>query len=79
MQQNSDAIREAMQLAASPQGQQLLCFLRQKNASQLQQAADSAASGDIARAKALLSDLLRDPQTRKLLEQLGGNHGTTGR
>ena len=79
MQQNSDAIREAMALAASPQGQQLLNLLRQKNESQLRQAADRAEAGDIAQAKALLSGLLQDPQAKKLLEQLGGNHGTTGR
>lgn len=79
MQQNPDAIRKAMALAATAQGQQLLNLLRRNDPVKLQQAMESAASGNTQQAKALLSNLLQDPEARRIIEQLGGSHGSVGR
>lgn len=79
MPNNSDAIREAMRMAQSPAGQQLLRLLQQGNSQALQQAMQSAASGDYESAKNALSAVLNDPQAQKLLKQMGGSHGPDGR
>lgn len=79
MPNNSDAIQEAMRMAQSPAGQQLLRLLQQGNSQALQQAMNSAASGDYESAKKALSTVLNDPQAQKLLRQMGGNHGSDGR
>lgn len=79
MQQNPDAIREAMRLAATPQGQQLIALLNKNGGAQLHNAAQLAAGGDMTLAKTLLKDLLQDPRARQLMEQLGGNYGPAGR
>lgn len=75
MQNSNDAMQEAMRLANTPAGQQLLRMLQQNSADQLQQAMSSAAAGDYTQAKKTLSALLDTPEARRLLEQMGGNHG----
>ena len=65
------SMQEAMRLASSPAGQQLIAMLQQQNSADLQKAMNSAAAGDMEQAKKALSALLQDPQTRKLLDQLG--------
>jgi len=79
MQQNPEAIREAMRLASTPQGQQLLSLLRKTDPSRLQQLMQSAASGNTDQARAALQSILQDPQAKKIVEQLGGSHGANGR
>ena len=79
MEHNQEAIREAMRMANSPAGQQLLQILQQQNGAGLQNAMESAASGNYDAAKKVLSQLLKDPQARKLMEQMGGSHGSDGR
>ena len=73
MQKNSEdfSMQEALRLAQSPAGQQLLAMLRQADSGQIQQAMDQANAGDMKSAKKALSGLLADPQIRRLLEQLG--------
>lgn len=75
MQNSNEAMQEALRLAKTPAGQQLLQLLQQNNATQLQKAMSSAAAGDYAQAKQTLSALLDTPEAKKLLNQLGGNHG----
>ena len=74
MQKNSQdfSMQEALRLAKSPAGQQLLAFLQQSNSQQLQQAADLAAAGNLDAASRTLSSLTNDPKIRELLKQLGG-------
>lgn len=62
---------DAMKMAKSDAGQQLIALLQQKNSPQLQQAMEKASTGDYAQAKQLLSTLLTDPRTKELLTQLG--------
>ena len=79
MQSNQDAIREAMRLAQSPAGQQLLHILHSTGGQELDQAMQKALSGDYQDAKKLLANLMTDPRTAELMQQMGGNHGTDGR
>lgn len=76
---DQDAIREAMRLAQTPAGRQLLQMLQSSNDPQLQNAMASAASGDYSAAKQALSAILSNPEAQKLLRQMGGNHGSDGR
>ena len=64
---------DAMRLAQSDAGKQLFAALQQKDSHTLQQAMRQAAAGDFAQVKQTMSDLLRDPQIRELLNRLGGN------
>lgn len=79
MRNDQDAIREAMRLAQSPAGKQLIQMLQGSGDPQLQKAMASAASGDYAGAKQALSAILSNPEAQKLLRQMGGNHGPDGR
>lgn len=79
MQNNQDAIREAMRMAQTPAGQQLLQMLRAGNSQELKTAMDRAAAGDYAAAKQALSAILNNPEAQKLLQQMGGSNGSNGR
>lgn len=68
---NDDAMAEAMRLAQSPAGQQLLQILRKTGGEQLQQAIAKAAAGDYDQAKQTICQLMEDPEAQKLLSQLG--------
>lgn len=73
MQKNSDnfSIQEAMKLASSPSGQELIAALRQNDMGQIQKAAELASAGDYSQAQQLLSNLLQDPKIQSLLTKLG--------
>ncbi len=68
---NDFSMQDALRLAKSPAGQQLLALLKQTDSSRLQQAAEQAGSGNMEQAKLTLSQLLASPQVQKLLEELG--------
>lgn len=72
MEYNEQAIHEAMRLAKTPAGQQLLNILQQNSSEELRRAMEKAASGDMSQAKQAVSAMLKDPQVQKLLEQMGG-------
>jgi len=72
MQNNEQAIQEAMRLAQSPEGKRLMHLLQSKNADALNQALSSVSKGDYTQAQKILSSLLTDPETRDLLNQFGG-------
>lgn len=68
---NPNPMQEAMKIAATPAGQQLMQYLRQSGGMELKQALSSAAAGNYDQAKQTINALLKDPEARKLLEQLG--------
>ena len=74
MQKNSQefSMQEALRLAQSDAGQQLLNLLQQQNGTKLQQAIDQAARGDYDRVKQTMASLLANPEIRELLEKMGG-------
>lgn len=69
------SMQDAMRLAQTPAGQQLLSILQQQNSPELKNAMNSAAAGDYAGAREALSSLLDSPEIAALLKQLGGSHG----
>ena len=75
MQKNSQdfSMQEAMRLAKTPAGQQLLALLQQADKRSVNQAMAKAAAGDYEQAKALLGPLLASEEARALLAQLGGS------
>ena len=78
MLKNSDnfSMQEALRLANSDAGQQLLALLKQENGSALQRAMDQAGAGDYEQVQKTLGSLLESPQAQALLRQLRGNdHG----
>lgn len=76
MDNNKDfSMQDALRLAQTPAGQQLISMLRQRNDPSLQKAMNSAASGDYSQAKEALSSLLQNPEIAALLKQLGGGNG----
>lgn len=72
MQKNSQnfSMQEALRLARSDAGQQLLQLLQQSDSATLQQAADMAAAGNYQQAGSALSKLLDSPEIQALLKQL---------
>ena len=73
MQKNSEdfSMQEALRLAKSPAGQQLLAMLRRKDNGQLQQAMDLATEGNYAQASQILGALLSSSEAQQLLNELG--------
>lgn len=74
-----DAIREAMRMAQTPAGKQLIQMLRTSGDPNLQKVISGAAAGDQEAAKQALSAILSNPEAQKLLRQMGGSHGSDGR
>ena len=74
MHKNSEnfSVQDAMRLAGTPAGQELLNLLRQGDSSKLQQAAQMASEGNYAQAQQLLSGFLQDPEVHRLLSKMGG-------
>ena len=70
------SMQEAMHLAQSDAGQQLLQLLRSNHGDAARSALEKAQSGDIAQAKQALQAFLADPQAQELLRRLKeGQHG----
>ncbi len=74
MQKNPDGFHfeDAMRLAATPTGRQLLSLLQQSDPAALQNVMAQAAAGDMTAAQNMLQPLLADEEVQKLLKQLGG-------
>ena len=68
--QNFD-LQEAMRLANSPAGKQLMEMLQKTDQSKVAQATDRANAGDYAAALDTLKGLLDSQDVQKLLKQLG--------
>ena len=74
MQKNSEdfSVQEALRLAKSPAGQQLLAMLRQADTGQLQQTMEQFSAGDYNKASQTLSALLSSPEAQRLIRELRG-------
>lgn len=74
MKKNSQnfSMEDALRLAGTREGQQLLSLLRRAGGEDLQKA---AASGDVDAIKAALGPLMRSPQFQSLMKELEGRHG----
>lgn len=65
------SIQDAMRLAQTPTGKQLIALLRTTGGKDFQDAMTKAAAGDYAQAKTLITAMLSSAEAQKLLEQLG--------
>ena len=74
MQKNSGefSMQDAMRLAKSPVGEQLLAMLQKKDPNVLNQAMQQANEGNYDQVKDTMSALLHDKEIQNLLKQLGG-------
>ena len=66
------SMKEAMKLANSDAGKQLLNQIQKSNPKELEQAMAQAAQGDYSNLSETLKPLLASEQIQKLLKQLGG-------
>ena len=69
------AMQEAKKLAANPQAKEFVRQLQQKDPQLVQTLLQQTAAGNFSQAKQMLTALLEDPQTRVILESLGGSNG----
>lgn len=73
-------IQQAMRLANSSTGQQLLNLLQATQGDALQGAIDQAAAGNYDQLKKTVQQLLSNEQARQLVEKLGSDrNGSNGR
>ena len=63
---------DAMRLANTPAGQQLIAMLQKADTSVMRNAMEQATSGNFEQAKQALEPLLASSEVQKLLRQLGG-------
>ncbi len=77
MEKNSGnfSVQDAMKLANSPAGKQLIALLQQSDPAMMQKITEHASSGDYSQAKQALAPLLASEEVKKLLQQLGGQNG----
>lgn len=73
MQKKSEdfSVQEALRLAKSPAGRQLIAMLQRSDNGQLQQAMQHASNGDYTKASQTLSTLLGSEEAQSLLKELG--------
>lgn len=64
------SVEDAMRIAGSPTGQQLLAMLRRQDSDQLQKIIDQANSGNYKKAGSALSSMLSSPEAQALLKKL---------
>lgn len=67
------SLEEAMRLANSPAGKQLMALLQQQPKEALNAAAGQAAAGDLDAAKASLEALFSSKEAQALMQQLRGS------
>ena len=73
MQKKSEdfSVQEALRLAKSPAGRQLMAMLQRSDSGQLQQAMQQASAGDYVKASQTLNSLLGSEEAQALLKELG--------
>ena len=69
---NDFSMQEAMRLANSPAGQQLLALFRQTDPETLQKVMQQASAGDYSQVQQTLAPLLATEEAKNLLQQMGG-------
>ena len=72
---NSFSMGDAMQMANSPAGKQLLAMLQSQDPQVLQQAMAKAKAGDYQAAKQMLEQITKNERAQKLIHQMEQQHG----
>lgn len=74
------SMQEAMRLANTEAGKQLIALFQQQHGAAFQNVMDSAKAGDMEQAKRSLASFMADPKTKALLRQMQeGQNGRNGR
>ncbi len=68
------SIQEAMRLASTPAGKQLLQIIQSAGGDTVEQARKHAASGDYQQAQQALSDMLKSSKVQQLLKEMEKHH-----
>ncbi len=71
---NSFSMDDALRLAATPAGKELLNLLKSNTSQDMTSARKAVESGDYEMAKKSLSSLLQSPEIQKLLRQMENGH-----
>ena len=71
---NSVSMDDALRMAATPAGKELINLLKANTSSDMDSARKAVASGDYEAAKASLSSLLQSADIQKLLRQMENGH-----
>lgn len=66
------SMQDAMRMANTDAGKQLLTLLQQNNADALKQAMSQANQGDYRNLSKTLAPLINSPEVQQLLKQMGG-------
>ena len=66
------SLQQAIELAQTTAGQQLIAHLQNIGGQEFQNALSKAASGDYEQAKSMISAMLTNPEAQELLRKLGG-------
>ena len=70
---NGETIQQAMKLAQSSAGKQLIQLFQLHGGQELRAAMEQAAAGNYNNAQKTISALMQNPEAKKLLEQMGGS------
>ena len=73
--QNSFTMEDAIRLAGTPAGQQLINLLKSSTDRNMDSARKAVEAGDMEQAKKSLSSLLKSPDIQKLLKELENSNG----
>lgn len=65
-------VQEAMKLAQTAAGKQLIQLLQSTGGDDLRKAMELAAAGDYSKAQKTISNLMQNPEAKKLFDQMGG-------
>ena len=65
------SVQEAIKLAKTDAGKQLIALLQQQNGKEIQNAMAQANAGDFIQARQALNAILQNPEAKALLQQLG--------
>ena len=68
---SSFSIQEAIRIASTPQGQQLIAALKKNSGNDLENALRKAQTGDYTEARKAITSLMDTPEIKALLKQLG--------
>lgn len=74
-QRNQFSMEDAIRLAGTPAGKQLVNLLKSSTDGNMDAARKAVEAGDLEQAKKSLSGLLQSPDIQKLLKELENSHG----
>lgn len=73
--QENFSMQDAMRLANSPAGKELLALLKESSDGTVEQARKQAEHGDFEQVKKTLAEVMKNPNVQKLLEEMRKANG----